>query len=56
MWRCSFRSDGIWLNVNKLLHPFGGGGHAGASGLRMNTKEPEALLERILKQIKTMKK
>lgn len=56
MWRCSFRSDGIWLNVNKLLHPFGGGGHAGASGLRMNTKEPEALLERILEQIKTMRK
>ena len=26
-WRCSFRSDGKWINVNELLKPFGGGGH-----------------------------
>ena len=24
-WRCSFRSDGKWINVNELLQTFGGG-------------------------------
>ena len=23
-WRCSFRSDGKWINVNELLQTFGG--------------------------------
>ena len=27
-WRCSFRSDGKWINVNELLQAFCGGGHA----------------------------
>ena len=33
-WRCSFRSDGKWINVNELLKPFGGGGNVSAAGLK----------------------
>lgn len=51
MWRCSFRSDGVWLNVNELLRPFGGGGHAGAAGLRLPTDDPEGLLKKICDHI-----
>ena len=36
-WRCSFRSDGKWINVNELLKPFGGGGHISAAGLKYQT-------------------
>ena len=54
-WRCSFRSDGKWIDVNKLLQNFGGGGHAGASGLRKKTDDPEKLLEEILTKVKEMK-
>ena len=40
-WRCSFRSDGKWINVNKLLQTFGGGGHAAAAGVRKRTNDVE---------------
>ena len=55
LWRCSFRSDGKWIDVNKLIGPFGGGGHAGASGLRKHTDDPEKLLEEILERLCQMK-
>lgn len=48
MWRCSFRSDGIRYNVNKMVNPFGGGGHAGAAGLRLKTDDPQTLLKDLL--------
>lgn len=51
MWRCSFRSDGKWVNVNDLMNPFGGGGHAGAAGLRKRTDEPEKLRDEIIREI-----
>ena len=54
-WRCSFRSDGKWVNVNELLKPFGGGGHAAASGLRKQTDDPKKLLEDILQRIDEMR-
>lgn len=50
VWRCSFRSDGITIDVNKLAGLFGGGGHAGAAGLRKMTDEPEGLLSSILER------
>ncbi len=56
LWRCSFRSDGVWINVNELLLPFGGGGHAGAAGLRKPTDEPEELIRQILKAAEEMRK
>lgn len=37
IWRCSFRSDGQWINVNEMMKSFGGGGHAAAAGLRRET-------------------
>ena len=40
-WRCSFRSDGKWINVNKFLQKFGGGGHAAAAGVRKRTDNVE---------------
>ena len=49
-WRCSFRSDGKWINVNKFLQKFGGGGHAAAAGVRKRTdveKFRQETLERI---------
>lgn len=54
VWRCSFRSDGLWINVNELIKPFGGGGHAGAAGLKKETDQPEKLLSDILERVKTM--
>lgn len=51
LWRCSFRSDGRWINVNELAGVFGGGGHAAASGLRIKTEKPEQLLQEIIKEI-----
>lgn len=50
-WRCSFRSDGKWIDVNELINPFGGGGHAGAAGLRKRTDEPEKLRDEIIREI-----
>lgn len=52
VWRCSFRSDGKWIDVNELLNPFGGGGHAGAAGLRKRTDEPEKLRDEIIQEMK----
>ena len=40
-WRCSFRSDGKWINVNELLQTFGGDGHAAAAGVRKRTNDVE---------------
>ena len=55
-WRCSFRSDGKWINVSELLQHFGGGGHAGAAGLKKQTDDPERLLNDILKKVGEMRK
>lgn len=55
IWRCSFRSDKTWINVNELLNPYGGGGHAAASGLRKKTDDPEKLLSDILKDVSIIK-
>lgn len=52
-WRCSFRSDGRWVNVNELLIPFGGGGHAAAAGLKIRTDDPEKLKQDVLKRIES---
>ena len=54
IWRCSFRSDGKWIDVNELILPFGGGGHAGAAGLRKETGNPESLRNEILQKIEEM--
>lgn len=56
LWRCSFRSDGIWINVNELMNPFGGGGHAGAAGLRKKTDQPEQLIRDILSRVSELRK
>ena len=40
-WRCSFRSDGKWININELLQAFGGGGHAAAAGVRKRKNDVE---------------
>lgn len=55
-WRCSFRSDGQWINVNELLMVFGGGGHAGAAGLRIKTDQPKELVRALLDRVKEMRK
>ncbi|MCI6004334.1 MAG: DHH family phosphoesterase [Blautia sp.] len=55
VWRCSFRSDGKWIDVNQLLLPFGGGGHAGASGLRKKIDDSEKLRNEILQKIEEMR-
>ena len=54
VWRCSFRSDGQWINVNEMMKSFGGGGHAAAAGLRRETDQPEVLLEQLLAQIESI--
>ena len=54
-FRCSFRSDGKWINVNELLAPFGGGGHAGSAGVRKRTEDPGEFLNLILQRIEEMK-
>jgi len=56
VWRCSARSDGKWINVNELLKPFGGGGHAAAAGLTKETDDVEQLKQQILKRIQFMKR
>ena len=55
-WRCSFRSDGKWINVNKLLQEFGGGGHAAAAGVRKWTDNVEKFRQEILERIRLMRK
>lgn len=50
--RCSFRSDGRWINVNELLAPFGGGGHAGAAGLKKKTEDLPGLLQELLEAVR----
>ena len=54
-WRYSFRSDGKWINVNKLLQTFGGGGHA-AAGVRKRTNDVEKFRQEILERIVMMRK
>ncbi len=54
-WRCSFRSDGKWINVNELLQVFGGGGHA-AAGVRKRTNDVEKFRQEILERIVAMRK
>ena len=56
IWRCSFRSDGQWINVNEMMKSFGGGGHAAAAGLRKETHQPEVLLEQLLNRIEELSK
>ena len=55
-WRCSFRSDGKWINVNELLQAFGGGGHAAAAGVRKRTNDVEKFRQEILERIVAMRK
>ena len=55
-WRCSFRSDGKWINVNELLKKFGGGGHAAAAGGRKRTNNMEKFRQAILEEIIMMRK
>ena len=47
-WRCSFRSDGKWINVNELLQAFCGGGHAAAAGVRKRTNDVDKFRPEIL--------
>ena len=54
-WRCSFRSDVKWINVNELLKPFGGGGHISAAGLKYQTDNVEELKKQILDRVAEMK-
>lgn len=55
VWRCSFRSDGKWVNVNELLQPFGGGGHISAAGLKYKTDNVEELKNRILDRVEELR-
>ena len=55
-WRCSFWSDGKWINVNELLQTFGGGGHAAAAGVRKRTNDVEKFRQEILERIVMMRK
>lgn len=55
-WRCSFRSDGEWIDVNELLNPFGGGGHAAAAGLRKTTNDVKSLQKAIFAEIEKLRR
>ena len=55
-WRCSFRSDGKWINVNELQQTFGGGGDAAAAGVRKRTNDVEKFRQEILERIVMMRK
>ena len=55
-WRCSFRSDGKWINVNELLQAFGGGGHAAAAGVCKRTNDVDKFRPEILERIVMMRK
>ena len=37
--------------MNKLLEPFGGGGHAEAAGLRVKVKDITEMREKILERV-----
>ncbi len=50
LWRCSFRSDSKWLDVNELAGGFGGGGHPGAAGLKITAEDGKKLLRDILEK------
>ena len=54
-WRCSFRSDGKWINVNELLQAFGEGGHV-AVGVCKRTNDVEKFRQEILERIVVMRK
>ena len=54
-WRCSFRSDGKWINVNELLQAFGEGGYA-AAGVCKRTNDVEKFRQEILERIVVMRK
>ena len=54
-WRCSFRSDGKWINVNELLQAVGEGGHA-AAGVCKRTNDVEKFRQEILERIVVMRK
>ena len=43
------------LDVNELITPFGGGGHAGAAGLRKRTGDMEELRSQILERVKKLR-
>lgn len=51
-----FRSDGKWINVNKFLQEFGGGGHTAAAGVRKRTDNVEKFRQEILERIRLMRK
>ena len=55
-WRCSFRSDGKWINVNELLQAFGEGGHAAVAGVCKRTNDVEKFRQEILERIVVMRK
>ena len=55
-WRCFFRSDGKWINVNELLQAFCGGGHAAAAGVRKRTNDVDKFRQEILERIVMMRK
>lgn len=54
LWRCSFRSDGRWIDVNELIKPLGGGGHSGAAGLLVRDADGKELFEMIVARIETV--
>ena len=54
-WRCSFRFDGKWINVNELLQAFGEGGHA-AAGVCKRMNDVEKFRQEILERIVVMRK
>ena len=54
-WRCSFRSDGKWINVIELLQAFDEGGHA-AAGVCKRTNDVEKFRQEILERIVVMRK
>ena len=54
--RCSFRSDGKWINVNDFCRRLAGGGHAAAVGVRKWTNDVEKFRQEILERIVMMEK
>lgn len=49
--KVSFRSNGDWVNVNKIASKFGGGGHVSASGCLVKG-DIKTVEEKILKEVK----
>lgn len=54
VWRCSFRSNPKWIDVNQLVKQFGGGGHAGAAGLTMHGVDKDQFLDQLFALIGEM--